>query len=85
MEVQVTNNTKTKVQTNYSLSKNKNAINFSGNTPLIQNKNDTFEVENRLNPRLKEMDNHSNQNLNKEIDFRKITTSPIVIVDNHFN
>ena len=76
VEVQVTNNTKIKVQANFSLPKNKSKnvekINF------IQNKNNIFEPEKRINPKIIVQDDISK---NKEIDFRKITTSPIVIVD----
>ena len=78
MDVQITNNTKKKSQNNFSMSKLKpNITKFSGNTHLLQNKNDTFEAEPRVNPK-KELDLK-----HRDVDLRKITTSPIVIVNYH--
>lgn len=70
MEVQVTNNIKPKLQGAFSLPKkptNGNLVNSFGKGQEQDMKN-------------KSVDNHSHENLTKDVDLRKITTSPIVIV-----
>jgi hypothetical protein len=69
IEVQVTNNMRPKLQGTFSLPKKPTSGNFSGG--LVKNETDN---------KIKTLDNHSNDNLTKEVDLRKITTSPIVIV-----
>jgi hypothetical protein len=61
---------------NFSLPK-KPTNSFIGNLNTISRKNDSQESDVNKG---KTVDNLSKDNLTKEVDLRKITTSPIVIV-----
>jgi len=75
IEVQVTNNLKPKNVGNFSLPK-KPTNSIIGNLNTITRKVDAQESDVNKG---KTVDNQSKDNLTKEVDLRKITTSPIVI------
>ena len=73
---------KMKTQTYSSVNKkNLKGQLFKGNTARIQKKNETSNFENRVNPKTLELNNLKMNIISNEINFREITTSPIIIVE----